>query len=68
MPPLLGPLTSDALTVGLPGWLKWILARVHISLTDMPLGPVILDLRAKRYLNLELRIGRGYTVTVDLRD
>lgn len=68
MPPLLGPLTSSALLVGLPGWLKWILSKVNISMTDMPLGPVVLELHTKRYLNLELRLGRGYTISVELHD
>ena len=68
MPPLIDRATPLGLLVDLPGWIRWILSRVHLSTTNEPLGPVVLDLRAKRYLNIEVRVGRGYIVSIDLRD
>lgn len=68
MPPLIDSLTPRGLTFDIPGWIRWILGRLHITTTDEPRGPVVFDLRAKRYLNIELRLGRGYTVSIDLRD
>jgi len=68
MPPLVDKLTPRGLIFDLPAWARWLLSILHITTTDEPRGPVLLDLRAKRYLNIELRLGRGFTVSIDLRD